>query len=307
MASMSDDVIATLPIRLWNGHKGTFGTVLVVAGQATMIGAPCFVAVGALRIGCGLVRLALPPEILSACLGIVPSAIGVPRTADHAQITAEIDHQTVIAAGPGLGLGSAEESLIHSFLQIDRPLVIDGDGLTHLSKLGTTALKDQHSNCKIPRQAPLILTPHPGEYARLASTWGTAPLRDDASDGERKECAKELAIATQSIVVLKGHGTVVSDGVESWTCTVGNPALAIPGSGDVLTGIIAGLLSQGLRGHEAAILGVHLHGLAGDRWAEQRPFGMLALELAALIPEVARNFSLHRTLTALQTSVVQLQ
>jgi len=302
---MSDDVISMLPIRPWNGHKTTFGTVLVVGGQATMIGAPCFVAAGALRIGCGLVRLALPPEIISTCLGIVPSAIGIPRGADHTRVLAEIEAQTVIAAGPGLGMGIAEESLIHHVLKTDCPLVLDGDGLTHLSYLGPTALCDPRSVMKRPRQAPLILTPHLGEYARLASTWGTLPLRIDATDGERRSAAKELARATHSVVVLKGHATVVSDGVDSWTCSVGNSALAIPGSGDVLTGIIAGLLSQGLQGHEAAILGVHLHGLAGDRWVEQRPFGMLALELAALIPEVARNFTLHHgTLNTLEESNV---
>lgn len=290
---MSADVISMLPIRPWNGHKNTFGSVLVVGGQTSMIGAPCFVAAGALRIGCGLVHLAVPPEIILTCLGIVPSAIGVPRGAQHALALEKFGPQTVIAAGPGLGLGIAEEALIQDVLQSDCPVVLDGDGLTHLSFLGPTVLNNQRSFLKIAREASLILTPHPGEYARLATTWGTAPLGDDASDSERRSAAKDLARATHSIVVLKGHGTVVSNGVDIWTCASGNSALAIPGSGDVLTGVIAGLLSQGLQGHEAAILGVHLHGLAGDRWVEGRPFGMLALELAALIPEVARNFSLH--------------
>lgn len=302
---MSADVISMLPIRPWNGHKTTFGSVLVVGGQATMVGAPCFVAAGALRSGCGMVHLAVPPEIISTCLGIVPSAIGVLRGSHHSLTLDKFSPQTVVAAGPGLGLGIAEEALIQQILRSDCPVVLDGDGLTHLSFLGPTALRVHHSSPKASRAAPLILTPHPGEYARLAETWGTTPLSDDAPDSERRSAAKELARATHSIVVLKGHGTVVSNGVDIWTCASGNSALAIPGSGDVLTGVIAGLLSQGLQGHEAAILGVHLHGLAGDRWVEQRPFGMMALELAALIPEVARNFSLHHgNLPALARSAI---
>ncbi len=284
---MTDDPRLLLPPRPTNGHKGTFGTVLVVAGQATMVGAPCFVASGALRIGCGLVQMALPAEILATCLGLVPSAIGIARDDTHAWMTAGIDEHTVIAAGPGLGLGHAEAELIRNLLHTDHPLVLDGDGLTHLSHLGWTSVPDLQPS----RQAPLVLTPHPGEYARLAATWGTRSLRDDATAEERRSAAVALARATRAIVVLKGHATVVSDGVGCWTCAVGNPVLAIPGSGDVLSGVIAGLLSQGLSGYDAAILGVQLHGMAGDRWAEQRPFGMLALELAALIPEVARTFS----------------
>lgn len=280
---MINDSVPQLPPRPANAHKGSFGAILVVGGHATMVGAPCFVAMGALRVGCGLVRLAVPPQILTACLGVVPSVIGIPRDATHAQVMTAIDAQTIIAAGPGLGLGRDEEALIQRLMTADRPLVLDGDGLTHLAHLGTAVL---------PRQAPLILTPHLSEYGRLAAAWGLAALNNDSPADERRTAAMALARATKAVVVLKGHGTVVSDGADCWTCTAGNSALAIPGSGDVLTGVIAGLLGQGMRPFAAATLGAQLHGMAGDLWAECRPFGMLASELAALIPDAASALSL---------------
>src|SRR5271154_1142734 len=109
---MADDLLPPLPPPPDHAHKGTFGTVLVVAGQATMIGAPSFVAQGALRSGCGLVRLAAAPEILTACLTLVPSGIGGVRSDAPAALLATVDGATVVAAGPGLGLGGGEQALV---------------------------------------------------------------------------------------------------------------------------------------------------------------------------------------------------
>jgi hydroxyethylthiazole kinase-like uncharacterized protein yjeF len=280
-ARMADHLLPPLPPRAERSFKGSFGTVLVVAGQATMIGAPTFVALGALRSGCGLVRLAAPAGILTACLAMVPSAIGVVRGDDPATLLGTVDGATVIAAGPGLGLENAEQALVAALLQSGNRLVLDGDGLTLLARLGCGAR---------PQRASLILTPHPGEYARLAATWGTATLSATADDEARSAACRELAGATGAVVVLKGHHTVVSDGGPAWICRVGNPALAIPGSGDVLCGVIAGLMAQGLAAAPSARAAVQLHGLAGDLWAASRPFGLLAGELAALIPEAARAY-----------------
>lgn len=278
---MADDLLPALPPRPDQAHKGSFGTVLVVAGQATMIGAPSFVALGALRSGCGLVRLAAPAGILSACLGLVPSAIGVVRGDDPAALLAGLAEDAVIIAGPGLGLGGGEQALVAALLQSRHRLVLDGDGLTLLAGLGRGACA---------RRAPLVLTPHPGEYARLAAAWGTAALGAAPGDEVRRAAGRELARATGAVVVLKGHRTVVADGDAAWTCQAGNPALAIPGSGDVLGGVIGGLMAQGLAAAPAARAGVQLHGLAGELWAAGRPFGLLASELAALIPEAARSY-----------------
>jgi NAD(P)H-hydrate epimerase len=281
ITAMADDLLPALPLRPAQSHKGSFGAVLVVAGQQTMIGAPCFVALGALRSGCGLVRLAAPPAILATCLALVPSAIGVLRSDDHAALLAGLAADTVIAAGPGLGTGAAERALVESLLHCGHALLLDGDGLTLLAALGRRV--------RVPGP-PLVLTPHPGEYARLAAAWGTPPLDGAADDGSRRAACQQLALATGAVVVLKGHRTVVSDGEVSWTCAVGNPALAIPGSGDVLGGVIAALMAQGLAAAPAARAGVQLHGLAGDLRAESRPFGLLASELAELIPAAALRY-----------------
>jgi hydroxyethylthiazole kinase-like uncharacterized protein yjeF len=278
---MADDLLPALPPRPDHAHKGSFGTVLVVAGQATMIGAPTFVALGALRSGCGLVRLAAPPGILTACLTLVPSAIGVVRSDDPAELLGGIADGTVVIAGPGLGLGGGEQALVAALLHSGHRLVLDGDGLTLLARLGRGARRSG---------APLVLTPHAGEYARLAAAWGTPELGAQAGDEDRRAACRALAAATGAVVVLKGHRTVVADGDQTWTCQVGNPALAIPGSGDVLGGALGGLMAQGLEEAPAARAAVQLHGLAGDLRAASRPFGLLASELAALIPEAARSY-----------------
>ncbi len=278
---MADDLLPALPPRPDHAHKGSFGTVLVIAGQATMIGAPSFVALGALRSGCGLVRLAAPAPILAACLALVPSAIGVVRNDDPAALLGGLEDATVVDAGPGLGLGAPEQALVAALLQSRHRLVLDGDGLTLLARLGRGA----RSPGRI-----LVLTPHPGEYARLAAAWGTATLGGSPADEARRAAGRELAVATGAVVVLKGHRTVVADGELTWTCQVGNPALAIPGSGDVLSGVLGGLLAQGLAAGPAARAAVQLHALAGDLWSAGRPFGLIAGELAALIPEAARSY-----------------
>lgn len=278
---MSIDLTAIppLPPRSAEGFKNTFGTVVVVAGSRTMIGAPCFVARGALRIGCGLVRLAVPDEILIACLTVIPSAIGMTIGAEGVahQVT-HLNTGAVIAAGPGLGLDQHQQILVSDLLSSSHALVLDGDGLTHLAHLGAALAR---------RQAAFVITPHPGEYGRIANRWGLPALSSHATIQEREHAAARLAQMLGAVVVLKGYRTAVAHGQSVWTCATGNDTLAIPGSGDVLTGIISGLMAQGMHPFEAARLGVHVHGLAGDLWAKHRPFGLLAVELADLIPQVA--------------------
>jgi len=256
--------------------------VVVIGGHATMVGAPCFVALGALRAGCGSVRLAVSDEIMTACLTMVPSAIGLPRPAD-AMPAMDGLAGAVIAAGPGLGLAEGQRRLIGQVLRSPHPLVLDGDGLTHLAHSGTHPAT---------RSAPLVLTPHLGEYGRLAAAWSLPELAITASDEERRAAARQLAASSGAVVVIKGHRSVVATAQESWICRSGSAALAIPGSGDVLSGVISALMAQGMPAYDATRLGTHLHGMAGDRWAETRPFGLLAADLAELIPEVAHSYAL---------------
>lgn len=302
------DPLPKLPPRDPRGHKGTFGTVCVLGGQVApprvMIGSVAFAANAALRSGAGLAVIAAPAPILPAVLTIAPGATGLALPVDDDQtlcpsgvaemLDAHLGPDECLAVGPGLGAGSAQQQIIARLVaNEDRPLVIDADGLNALA-----ALRDFHADVK----APAVLTPHPGEFRRLAERLGIDA--DPVDPAARPEAAAELARRMGCVVVLKGPGTVVSDGQRTTINETGNAALATAGTGDVLTGLIAGLIAQffvphrpGARAtrtrvsgdlglHDCARLGVHLHGLAADRWAERHDgVGLVAGELVDLIPE----------------------
>jgi NAD(P)H-hydrate epimerase len=159
------------------------------------------------------------------------------------------------------------------------PVVLDADGLNNLAAMG--GLRDAI-------HAPLVMTPHPGEYARLATAMGL--VCDPLEPGRRPDAAVELARACQAVVVLKGRHSIVTDGRRVYVNSTGNPALATAGSGDVLTGTVAGLIAQGLRPLDAAVLAVHLHGAAADRWAAAHgPAGLAARDLASLLPDALHH------------------
>ncbi len=279
---MAENELPGLPARPGSSHKHDFGTVVIMGGGPTMIGAPCFAAAGALRAGAGIVRLVVPGAIMSTCLGLVPSAIGIELPADASDtFTRTLPPRCVPAVGPGLGTNSARVALIESLLRSPHPLVLDADALACLATLRRESL---------PRAQPCVLTPHAGEFARLAERWGVATA--PADDAARRSAAAALAARTGAVVVLKGHRTVISDGASTWTNTTGNPALAIPGSGDVLTGIIAAFIAQGLSCVDAARLAVHVHGGAGDLWSERHgPSGLMAMGLADLLPEACARIA----------------
>ncbi len=293
---MTDPGLAP-PARPADAHKGEFGTVMVIGGQCgeqTMIGGPALSALAALRVGAGLAVLAMPEPVLAAGLTIAPSATGIALATDgHRQIQASaaaeaidrrIDQDTVIAVGPGLGTAlSAQQLVMRLVARPDLNLVVDADALNCLA---LTREFDRDL------RASIILTPHPGEWRRLAGALG---LRGDPIDPtQRVFAATALASRLGCIVALKGKATVVSNGIEHWVCPAGNPALATGGTGDVLTGVIAGLLAQRLRNgphdrlhFDSARLGVLIHAMAADRWAERRGVaGMLATDLLPEIPMV---------------------
>ena len=266
------------PARPNDGHKGTFGTVIVLGGCDRMIGAPALAAGAAFRGGAGLVKLAVPAGVLPHALVIEPSATGVPLPADAAAWPgvldeADPDAQAVLAVGPGLGDADTLRPALDRLLDGPRPVVLDADGLNALSASGRRGVGE----------APRVLTPHPGEFRRLAEAIG---LDADPVDPDRRaDAAAGLAAAHGCVVLLKGRHTVVSDGTRSFRNDTGNPALATAGSGDVLTGLLAALLAQGMEAFEAACLAAHAHGLAADAWAaEHGPGGMKAHDLADRIP-----------------------
>ncbi len=268
------------PPRPQAAHKGTFGTVIVVGGCPTMIGAPSLTARAALRGGAGLVKIAASNELLSAMLTIEPSATGIVLN-DDAQAQrqaidhADPDHTAVLAVGPGMGLAESAGRLVENLLRGPRGIVLDADGLNLLAQ----------TTYRHPSEGPpLVLTPHPGEFKRLARRLGIE--HDPTDETQRPTAAAALALAHNSVVVLKGHHSVVTDGRCCYINDTGNAALATAGSGDVLTGLLAALLAQGMSAMDAAILAVHAHGRAGDLWAQSNgPRGLRAGDLADLLPK----------------------
>lgn len=282
-----------LPLRPRDGHKGTFGTVLIVGGSSDestrMVGAPALAGMGALRAGCGLCKLMMPATILNAALASLTSASGLPLPVDEqdrvipyeavAAFDRAAEDATSIVVGPGLGSSDAARALVLRAVQRDNPpLVIDADALNILASIHEL-FRDFH--------AAAILTPHPGEYRRLAHAFRIA--HDPVNEDSRSLAAEALAQKIGAVVVLKGARTVVSDGQRTWVCPAGDPCMATGGSGDVLAGVTAGLIAQHFRqGHdlfECARAAVAAHALAGERWAATNATaGMLASELADLIP-----------------------
>ena len=278
--------VPLVPPRPADAHKGTFGTVIVVGGCDTMMGAPALCATGALRSGAGLVKVAVPAGVLPVVLGIQPGATGIilsEDTADslHSLDQADLDRRAVLAVGPGMGQSSQAGSLLTQLLQASRPIVLDADGLNLLAS-GAQAR---------PQPGPrLVMTPHPGEYLRLAKPLGITHSPSDPAS--RPAAAAQLASAQRCVVVLKGQHSMVSDGQRVYVNQTGNPCLATAGSGDVLTGAIASLVGQGMEPFDAAVLGVYLHGLVGDIWAKKHGIsGMTACDLANLLPDA---FNQHR-------------
>ncbi len=290
---MSKD-LPTLPPRPLDGHKGTFGTVAIIGGCCSgskhMIGAPALAALGALRAGAGLARLVMPAPILSAGVTLAPSATGValavdPITSDldTPGAVAEVDRQASTAAcvaiGPGLGAGEAARAMVlRAVQQEEASMVVDADALNALAEI-PELWRDF--------RARAVLTPHPGEYRRLAQALKIThdPTREDS----RQSAAAALAQRLGAVVVLKGAGTVVSDGQKTWRCGRGHACLATAGTGDVLTGVIAGLIAQHagvMPLYDAARLGVEAHARAGEAWARSHhaSAGLLAEELAGLVP-----------------------
>jgi len=276
------ETIPRLPQRPIEAHKGDFGKVCIVAGSLGMSGAAALAGLSALRAGAGLVRVAAPKGIVPIVAAIEPSFTTIPLAEDDSgRISAEAvaavldaaEMNDAMAFGPGVGLSGDLRMVVGSLLERQGlQLVIDADGLNNLAAMGDWPGR---------ASAELVLTPHPGEFKRL---W--AALLREPLPGERAEQAVRLSKRCGAVVVLKGAGTVVSDGRRLYTNTTGNPGMATAGSGDVLTGVITALLGQGLGAFEAAVLGVYAHGLAGDIAAERLgQTGMIAGDIAAALPE----------------------
>lgn len=283
--------IPKLSPRPADGHKGTFGKVCIIAGSVGMSGAAALAGRSALRSGAGLVRIATAAGALPTVAAIEPCYTTIPLAEDsEGRIAGQAIHTVLdaigqndaVAIGPGLGQSAGLRSIVETLIrQEGLRLLIDGDGLNNLSKLGDWPAR---------RKADVILTPHPGEMQRLWSGLFRESMPED-----RQEAAGRLAEYAGSVVALKGAGTVVTDGQHIYINNTGNPGMGTAGSGDVLTGVVLALMGQGLANLDAAILGVYLHGVAGDIAADER--GQISLIATDIIDALPNAFHTSHKLT----------
>jgi NAD(P)H-hydrate epimerase len=263
-----------------DGHKGTFGHVLVIAGSRGKTGAALLATGAAGRAGAGLVTLAVAAGLQPILEGHVRESMtaalpeagdGVAALEDGQEVDRLLDARDAVVCGPGLGLAEATRTLVaHVVRRCRAPLVLDADGLNAVA--GTGLLGE--------RGGPTIVTPHPGEMARLVE------VDTRAVQADRVGVARTLAERAQIVVVLKGARTIIAapDG-DVAICPTGNPGMASAGTGDVLAGLLGGLLAQGLAPFDAAVLGAFAHGAAGDAVAARRgEMGLLAGDLIDELP-----------------------
>lgn len=265
--------VPALPRRRRDAHKGTFGTVVVLAGSDGMLGAAVLTATAALRGGAGLVQVAVPPALRSAMAIAVPCATTIDRS-DRAVVRAALAAASAVVVGPGLGAVAATRRLVQAVLRDSRAsVVLDADALNVLAPLRRPLVA----------KAPLVLTPHPGEAARLLEVASVEVQRD------RRAALQALVGASGAVAVLKGSRTLVGDDRRWFQNRTGNPGMATGGSGDVLAGLLGALLAQGLPAFDAACLAVHVHGAAGDRVASRLgEAGLIASDLPLAIAEELR-------------------
>ncbi|HBI81439.1 MAG TPA: bifunctional ADP-dependent NAD(P)H-hydrate dehydratase/NAD(P)H-hydrate epimerase [Bacteroidales bacterium] len=256
-------------------HKGTFGHALVLAGSYGMMGAACLCAKSAIRSGTGLVTMHVPEIGYQIAQLDVPEALTSVDSSDtHLTEFPTLERYNAIAVGPGIAQSSDTGEMLFKLIKSSRaPLVIDADGLNLLSR-NIDILSDA--------KAQVILTPHPGEFDKL--------FGKSQNSWQRLELASEMAKKFNAIIVLKGAYTrvVLPNGNVHFNST-GNPGMATGGSGDVLTGIITGLLAHGLSPTDAAITGVFIHGLAGDLAADD--FGKISLCASDIVSYICKAFN----------------
>ncbi len=268
-----------------DSNKGSYGRVLVVAGSEGMSGAAVLCGSSALRGGAGLVKVATPrcvwPQVAvgNPCFMTVPldqDAEGSFSSLAIAHLIEVAHASDVLAVGPGLGRGHEINMLVGEMVRLaGKPMVLDADALNAWAAL--PAIMDN-------RSGPLVVTPHPGEFGRLI---GKSAAEVQAA---REELAVDFAQKQKIVVLLKGHGTIVTDGARIYVNTTGNPGMATAGSGDVLTGLIAALVGQGLELFGAALLGAYIHGLAGDlAAAEKGEEGLIAMDLVEFLPRALKE------------------
>ncbi|MFN0206773.1 MAG: NAD(P)H-hydrate dehydratase [Planctomycetota bacterium] len=281
--------IPTLRLRPRDAHKGGMGRVLVIAGCLRMPGAAFLAGQAASRAGAGLVTIACAEPLLpvlgakvtvQTLLPLIATTNGVIKKAAVREIVENLGRFDAVALGPGLSAESDAQDFVRNvLLRIDKPLVLDADGLNAIvNDPGIVKKRDKAT----------ILTPHPGEAARLLGVQDSEERKKLQQD--RRDTALRLVKLTGGVILLKGAETIVTDGSRIYINHTGNPGMATGGTGDVLTGIAAALLARGMDAFEAAVLAAHVHGRAGDLAAGQiGEDGMLATDILERIPAAIRE------------------
>lgn len=272
-------VLDLLPDRDPWGHKGNFGRILLLCGSRGYTGAAYLSAMGALRSGAGLVFLGVPESIYAIeavklnepVVFPLPDNGGMLDQSAIAEILARLPRMDAVLIGCGLGLSSDTEAVVKAVLEhAECPVVVDADGISLLKA---------HKDILRGRKAPTILTPHDGEFLRLGGKIEENRMKSAACFAEEWNC----------VLLLKGHRTCITSGTVHYRNCTGNPGMAVGGSGDVLAGMITGLLGQGLPPLEAAACGAWLHGAAGDLCASEiGQYGMLPSDLLDALPRLLK-------------------
>ena len=273
------DVLKILPDRARDSHKGDYGRILLLCGCRGYTGAAALAATGALRSGAGLVYLGVPESIyqIVATKLLEPIVLPLSDVDGHFSCNAVkelcklLPKMDAVLIGPGIGQSVETKALVEAVLTyFEGPVVVDADGINVL-KTNTDILRG--------RMYPTVLTPHPGEFARIGGNAGE----------NRQERAEELARDLNSIIVLKGYGTVITDGATTYVNPTGNPGMAVGGCGDVLAGMVTAFIGQGVDPLQAAACGAWLHGAAGDICAEQiGQYAMLPSDLLEFLPRLMK-------------------
>ncbi len=282
--------IPRLRPRAIDGNKGSYGKVLVVAGSRGMAGAAILAGSAALRAGAGLVQVAVPDAIADVVASAQPCYMTAALPCDAMgrltrEAIPEVDRLAksadVVVIGPGLGQNEDIADLLMSLIDsLGCPLLLDADALNAVA--AHPALLDRLAGL----HGDIIMTPHPGEFGRLTG------LDAKTVQSQRRELAMAYARKHGVVLLLKGAGTVVTDGRRVYVNTTGNPGMATGGTGDVLSGILGALIAQGLGLFDAAVLGVHVHGLAGDIARDQvGEVSLIASDLLNQLPEAFRSIA----------------
>lgn len=273
------DVLDLLPDRKANTHKGDYGRILLLCGSKGYTGAAALSAMGALRCGAGLVYLCVPESIyqIEASKLLEPIVLPLPDLDGHfstdaiQEICKLLPKMDAVLIGPGIGQSADTKALTEAVLtNFEGPIILDADGI-NVMRRNIDALRG--------RSFPTVLTPHPGEFTRIGGIL----------ENGRREGAEALANTLQTIIVLKGHKTVITDGTTTYINETGNPGMAVGGSGDVLAGMIAALIGQGIDPLEAAACGAWLHGAAGDLCADDMgQYAMLPSNILNYLPRLLK-------------------